>query len=204
MEPVASAQPDPLRVATLAELIGPWRREPLRPSAAVTAAADRTCRLSDGVPRDAVLVAIDARGGSRLQAVFAADNASAFCLPLTITNNGVVEGFVNGSEINAEQVPGPGRLIARVGTGSPRDGDPDDAWCGATGRAGPGVARVVMEAQGAGPIAATVQRGWYLGWWPVACHLAAPVLITAYDAGGRATYQIRQCWIEATFFTCPN
>ena len=203
-EPARPAKPDPVRAATLAELIGPWRREPMRPPAAVIAATDRTCRLSAVFRRDVVLVAIDARGGGRLAAVFAGDDSVTACLPLTISDNGVVEGSVNGGEVGPQRLPGPGRLIAWGGTGSPRAGDPDDAWCGATGRAGAGVARVVIEAQVAGSIAATVQNRWYLAWWPVACHLAAPLIITAYDAGGRGTDQIRQCWIEATFFTCPD
>jgi hypothetical protein len=203
-ETARPAKPDPVRAATLAELIGPRRREPLRPPAAVIAAAVRSCRLSAVVPRDVVLVAIVARGGSRLPAVFAGDDAVVDCLPLTISDNGVVEGSLNGSEVGPQLVPGNGRLIAQGGTGSGRASDPGDAWCSATGRAGLGVARVVIGAQVAGSIAATVQNGWYLAWWPVSCRLAAPLVITAYDAGGRVTDQIRQCWIEATFFTCPD
>jgi len=203
-EAAQPTQSDPVRAATLAELIGPWRREPMRPPVAVIAAADRTCRLSAVFPRDVVLVAIDARGGSRLPAVFAGDDAVVDCLPLTISDNGVVEGSENASETGPQPVAGPGHLIAQGGTGSGQTSDPGDAWCSATGRAGPGVTRVVIEAQVAGSIAATVQNGWYLAWWPVSCRRAAPLVITAYDAAGTGTFRIRQCWIEATFFTCPD
>jgi hypothetical protein len=151
-----------------------------------------------------VLVAIDARGGSRLPAVFAGGDAVVYCLPLTISDDGVVEGELNASEVRPQPVPGPGRLIAQGGTGSALGSDPGDAWCSATGRAGPGVARVVIEARVAGSIEATVQNGWYVAWWPLSCRIVAPLVITAYDAGGRETDQIGQCWIEATFFACPD
>jgi hypothetical protein len=205
-DPAGSAQPDPVRVATLAELIGPWRREPLRPPAAVIAAADRTCRLEPPpiFPRDVVLVAIDARGGSRLPTIFASDDAMAYCGFLTIADNGTLSGSLSASETGFERVPGPGRLLARGGGGEGRVSD-EDGWCSVTGRAGPGVARVVIEAPVAGLITATLQNGWYLAWWPVSCGPPGQVVIsTAYHAGGSVTDQIRQCWIEATFFTCPD
>jgi hypothetical protein len=200
-EPAGPVQPDPVRAATLAELIGPWRREPLRPPAAVIAAADRTCRLTEQMfPRDVELVAIDARGGGRLPTTFAGDDAMAYCGFLTIADNGTLSGSLSGSQTGfTEPVLGPGRLLGWGGTGGGAD-----VWCSFTGRAGPGVARVVIEAQVAGPLTATLQNGWYVGWWPVSCRFSDPLVIAAYDAGGRVTDQIRQCWIEATFFTCPD
>lgn len=204
-EPAGPAQPDPVRAATLAELIGPWHREPLRPPAAVIAAADRTCRLEPLLPRDVVLVAIDARGGSRLPTIFASDDAMAYCGFLTIADNGTLSGSLSGSETGfPEPVLAPGRLLGWGGAGEGRVSD-EDAWCSFTGRAGPGVARVVIEAPVAGLITATLQNGWYLAWWPVSCGPPGRVVIsTAYDAGGRVTDQVRQCWIEATFFLCPD
>ena len=204
-EPAQSAQPDPVRAATLAELIGPWLREPLRPPAAVIAAADRACRRETPFPRTVVLVAIDARGGGRLPTIFASDDATAFCGFLTIADNGTLSGSLSSSETGFKQpVLGPGRLLGWGGTGEGRVGDAD-AWCSFAGRAGPGVARVVViEAQGAGSTTATLQNGWYVAWWPVSCRLSAPLVIAAYDAGGRVTDHIRQCWIEATFFACPE
>jgi hypothetical protein len=196
-------QPDPVRAATLAELIGPWHREPLRPPAAVIAAADRTCRLERPFPRDVVLVAIDARGGSRLPTIFASDDAMAYCGFLTIADNGTLSGSLSASETGFERVPGPGRLLARGGGGEGRVRD-KDAWCSATGQAGPGVARVGIAAPVAGLITATLQNGWYLAWWPVSCRLSHPLVIAAYDVEGRVIDQIRQCWIEATVFTCPD
>lgn len=210
-EPAGSAQPDPVRAATLAELIGPWHREPLRPPAAVIAAADRTCRLNEPpmfppmLPLGVELVAIDARGGGRLPTTFAGDDAVAFCGFLTIADNGTLSGSLSGSQTGfTEPVLGPGRLLGWGGTGSGLEATGADAWCSFTGRAGPGVARVVIEAQVAGPVTATLQSGWYVAWWPVPCRFSDPLVIAGYDAGARVTDQIRQCWIEATFFTCPD
>lgn len=207
-EPAGSAQPDPVRAATLAELIGPWRREPLSAPAAVIAAADRTCRrLAEPqmFPRDVELVAIDARGGGRLPTTFASDDAMAYCGFLTIADNGILSGSLSGSQTGfTEPVLGPGRLLGWGGTGSGLQETDADAWCSFTGRAGPGVARVVIEAQVAGPIMATLQNGWYVAWWPVSCRFSDPLVIAAYDVPGRVTDQIRQCWIEATFFACPD
>ena len=50
-----------------------------------------------------------------------------------------------------------------------------------TGHVGAGTARVVLDVEGIGSVAASLDDGWYLAWWPVGMGPA--------DAAGRRDVQ---------------
>ena len=99
--PSDSAAPD-LRArghATLAELVGPWQREPFSIDPSVRAAADRACRTDPEFPPGVELVAVDARGDGRLISVYSGSGGSAECDYAKVDPSGTVTGSLSSSGI---------------------------------------------------------------------------------------------------------
>ena len=67
------------------------------------------------------------------------------------------------------------------------------------GRAGPGIASVEIEPVGVPPILATLENGWFAGWWPSNVPpdgLGDPgpqpdVVVRGYDAAGTLLAEVR-------------
>ena len=90
----AASPDDPLG---LADLLGPWRREPIAAlDPGVVAALDGVCRAFPDFPPGQELVLVDARGRGRLQAQYAGPNSTAEC-----TNDLVIhpDGSVTGAPV---------------------------------------------------------------------------------------------------------
>jgi len=165
LSPADAAAPD-LRarhVATLAELVGPWQRQPFIIDANVRAEADRACRADQDFPPGVQLVLIDARGEGRLMTVFSGPGAYAECAYLHVSAGGSVGGSLSSTG-SGTPAPLAGQLAPSGGGGFS-----DEAGTAAIqyvmGRVGAGVERVVLQVADVGPIAATVSNGWYLAWW---------------------------------------
>ena len=188
------------RSATLADLVGPWRREPFTIDANVRAAADRTCRADSEFPPGVQLVIADARGGGRLMTAYAGPGgATADCIYIKVAPDGSVTGSLSGTGKGAfAQLP-PGQLDSVGGGGF---SDDDVAVQYVLGRVGAGAARVVLDVEGIGPVTATLGNGWYLAWWetgqPLDPNGPGPQLpsrrytVTAYDALGQITDQAQE------------
>jgi hypothetical protein len=186
----APPQVDVGRPATLLELTGPWRPEPLRLDPLLATQADRVCRRDQSFPIEKLdLVLIDARGGGRLPTLYAGGDATADCHYMQISKTGVVTGSISGSGTGQGGQPPDGKL-SLVGTGSI-----EKAWSYRSGRAGAGITRVVVDVAGIGAITATLQNGWYFAWWPGAPKRGEPgpsVTVTAFDAAGEPIDQLTQ------------
>ena len=68
-----------------------------------------------------------------------------------------------------------------------------------TGRSGPGIASVEIEPAGVPPILATLENGWFAGWWPSNVPPGQfgdrgpppDVVVRGYDAAGALLDEVR-------------
>jgi hypothetical protein len=202
--PTDSAAPEPsLDVpATVAELTGPWRSEPLTLDPTTIDKIDRACRLDPKFPSGVQLVVIDARGDGRVNADYNGPAGFADCR-LDVALSGAISGHLaplggwRGGHL------APGRLeiddegVARKGEG----------WQELNGQAGAGVSRVVIDVVDAadvdhiGLVTASLGSGIFVARWPTrepARRDAGGRLdvwmraytITAYDAFGHVTDRV--------------
>jgi hypothetical protein len=159
----------PLVAASLAELIGPWRAEPLALDP-VTAdrVADGCARDMEGPPGLPVQI-IDVRGGGVAMARLSGPNSSVGCHALQITAQGTVEGAGSGWSAN------PGEILPRLGMteitvverATVAGGALTVTGWSVVGEAGAGIASVTVEPAGGPVVVATVQNGWFAAWWPM-------------------------------------
>ena len=186
------------RPATVAELRGPWRQAPLRLDVATRGRIEQACRREIEMPPGATAVVIDVRGAGVATIRIAGVNAGS-CDALEISANGQIAGAGAGW-----RAPGPDDAIGlpagklghiekqTVGGGSLTV----EGWS-VYGRAGPGIASVVIEPQNHLAVIATLQNGWFAAWWPAqanrpnrdgAAH--PPFVVRAYDPTGTLLDQI--------------
>jgi hypothetical protein len=188
------------RVASLADLVGPWQREPFVIDGNVRAAADRACRADPEFPPGVQLVGVDARGGGRLMTIFAGPGgATADCTYLEVARDGSVTGSLSGRGTSAFAPLEPGHLSPHGGGGF---SDGGVAVQYVMGRVGVGTERVVVAVEAIGPVTATLGNGWYLAWWetgrPLDPNGPGPHIpskrytVTAYDASGQITDQAQE------------
>jgi 1-acyl-sn-glycerol-3-phosphate acyltransferase len=153
--------PDAIVVPTL---LGPWRPDPIAIPPAIIEAADRACRASIPFSHELELAVLDARGKGYLQAHYAgAGGREATCLNLAIDARGeVIHEGAGGSGATSLPPIGPGELrpAGGMGLGRPR------TMTMAVGRAGSGIAAVVLDVPGYGGVRASLANGWYVAWWP--------------------------------------
>ena len=151
-EPVA---PGPLHA--------PWQPVPFTLAGPIVEAVDRTCRsgFDDAFPQHTQLMVVDARGKGHVEAQYAGpDGSEASCI-VTIDELGRLEwdGGGAGSGGGGWPVLQAFKLQAVGGYGS--------AVASSTGgRAGDGIATVLITMPGKPPVTASLANGWYLAWWP--------------------------------------
>jgi hypothetical protein len=142
---------------------GPWRPVPFALPGPITEAVDRTCRgFTEEFPQQARLVVIDARGAGRVEARYAGPNGvEATCTRMTIDATGRVVAGGGGIGIGGQEwrVLQPLEIEDQSGFGSNESST-------AMGRAGAGIATVVIVMPGKPPVTASLTNGWYLAWWP--------------------------------------
>ncbi len=180
----AASPDDPLG---LADLLGPWRREPIAAlDPRVVAALDGVCRAFPDFPPGQELVLVDARGRGRLQAQYAGPNSTAECTnDLVIHPDGSVTGGLSSVGGGGAAQPPAGRIVVRSNSGTGTNNDEPNPYTVIGGRVGPDALRVVVDVRGIGPVTATLRDGWYMAWWSGKCCAAAKV--TGYDAAGNIT-----------------
>jgi hypothetical protein len=162
-------------------LAGPWQPEPFGVDQALLGRAIQECSVLRDPPAMS-LVAVDARGGSKLLVVHAGRTSESECLvdvgpdkQATMTGGGSTSGGLNPP-------PPPGSLEIVSGTTA---GEGPTATSAVIGRVGPGVVRVVVSTGSGRAIRASLgPSGWFAAWWPSDDPYG---LVTAYDAAGNPT-----------------
>ena len=152
----------------MALLLGPWRPEPVPLWPALLQVVAQTCARSMQPFPPAPLVAVDARGEGRLQALFAGPGGVAMCNDMTIDADGRVEAAGGGmTSMGSDPQPAIGAAQLRsAGVSSSSDAGGRVTTSLITGQAGQGIARVVVEMPGRQRMGATLAQGWYLFWFP--------------------------------------
>ncbi|MFL5775173.1 MAG: hypothetical protein ACJ76W_02760 [Chloroflexota bacterium] len=164
----------------------PWQVEPFAVDQALLTSAQAACGdmvAEQRAPEGALsLVAADARGGSHLFLVSANQNAESECfVEIAPTGEATTKsGGASSGDVFKPLVPGG---IELVGSSSGSTGADTMSWL--VGRAGPGVARVVVTLADNRPVVASLSSlGWYAAWWPDGTPSAK---VTAYDGAGVVT-----------------
>lgn len=158
-------------------LLGPWRSEPIPLWPALLATVARVCPASMQPFPAVPLVAVDARGQGRLQALFAGAGGQAACNDMTIDARGAVAAMGGGMTAIGNPAPAAGDQ-ALVSAGVSSSGGPGDAITSSviSGAAGAGIATVAIVMPGRARMRATLANGWYLFWWPGAIPVGTRVM----------------------------
>jgi hypothetical protein len=145
-------------------LVGPWQQVPIPLAGPILAAVDRACRGSmPDFPPEVRLAVVDARGGGLIQAHYVGPNsAEATCLDMSVDPAGRVEASGGGSTGSGGQGAPPMEALALEAGG----GSGSDRSSVTYGRAGAGIAKVMLIVPGQPPIVASLANGWYIAWWP--------------------------------------
>ena len=142
---------------------GPWQPVPFALPDSMIEAIDRTCRGSfDEFPQQTRLMVIDARGAGRVEAQYAGPSGEeASCAGMKIEATGRVEPGGGGTGFRGQAWPPlPAFELEFIG------GYVSSEASSTSGRAGAGIARVVIDIPGQPPVTASLANGWYLAWWP--------------------------------------
>jgi hypothetical protein len=154
------------RVATLADLLGPWRAEPFVLDPAFVAAVGAACRREIEMGAGSQPTIIDARG-ARVVTVGMTGLESGRCRALEVLDSGAVAGAGGGwrGRRPADPVLAPGMLagieVDVITGGALETGGPS-----VHGRVGPGIVRVEIVTVDRGTVVATLQNGQFAAWWP--------------------------------------
>jgi hypothetical protein len=170
----------------LGALLGPWRPEPIPLWPALLAEVATDCAGSMQPFPAIPLVAVDARGGGRLQALFAGAGQSAACYDMTIDARGAVGAMGGGmTSMGDVQPPIGAQALRSAGLSTSREGVAGDVVTSSviSGEAGAGVATVVVVMPGQARMRATIANGWYLFWWPGA--IPAETKVIGLDGFGQ-------------------
>jgi hypothetical protein len=189
--PIADGQDPPIQAPMLVDeasgralLLGPWLPEPIPLWPALLAAVARVCS-SSMEPFPAVpLVAVDARGRGRLEALFSGAGGQAACNDMTIDARGTVAAVGGGMTAMGNPLPAIGDQALRSAGVSSSGGAGDPITSSViTGQAGAGIATVTIVMPGQGRMRATLANGWYLFWWPG--QIPAGTKVVGLDALGQ-------------------
>lgn len=172
------------------DFAGPWRAEPMSIDPATVAAAEKACQDARIIVREEVgavdrLVAIDARGSSRLTLVFAGPGKASMECQLVMDAKGNMS--MTGGVV--QDVPslliGPGELVI-VGSGG-MTGHADDS--SVLGQVGAAISGVHLVFDSGAVVRASVGNGWFTAWWPA--HDMSFV-IQGFDASGRKIAEMKR------------
>jgi hypothetical protein len=147
-----------------------------------------------------VAAIVDVRGGA-VAVVRMVGQGAGTCDALEITAAGRINGAGGGWTANGvEQLAPIGATeLAEAQVGSVGGGDLKVEGWSVIGRAGPGIASVEIEPAGVPPILATLENGWYAGWWPANKppgldrnpDQGVDVVVRGYDAAGALLDDVR-------------
>jgi len=156
----------PVRLATLAELTGPWRAIPLILDPALRARVADVCRREIELPPGAVPAVMDARGEGAVT-VRMTGAMEGSCDALEIPADGGVMGAGGGWTRNADRAPAAldnelsGLTPGTIGGG----GLTVEGWS-VSGHAGAAIAVVQVTVADGLVVTATLEKGWFSAWWP--------------------------------------
>lgn len=154
--------------ASLPELTGPWRPDPLGLDPAMYAKIGEHCRRDmQGRPGLTPLF-IDVRGEEVAIARLSGPGGGVGCDAIRITPDGSMEGAGGGWSTNQpERLPDVAmHALANLQRGEVRGGSLTVQGYSVQGQAGSGVAVVRVEVPGVPVMTATLQNGWFAAWWP--------------------------------------
>ncbi len=195
-----STPPQPIEVqnpvATVADLVGPWRPTPLQLDPVMRRRIELACRGEIPVGPGAQVAVIDARGASVVTVRMSGQESSS-CDALEVQANGTLLGAGGGWSGGREQL------------GQPRDGTVGlEEWhqvlggnlkargWSVTGRVGRGIARVDVVPSNHPIVSATLENGWYAAWWPAAAGDPWPeqgrypdTVVRGYDEAGALLWE---------------
>jgi hypothetical protein len=190
----------PQAPATIAQLIGPWQPQPFVLDPAMRNRVEQTCRrdMERGPGSVAALVDVRGRGVAVVRMV---GQGAGTCDALEITADGQITGAGGGwTAGGVEQLaPVEATELAEAQVGSVGGGNLKVQGWSVIGRAGPGIASVEIEPVGVPAILATLENGWFAGWWPANVppdrlgnpDLAPDVVVRGYDAAGTLLDEVR-------------
>ena len=182
--------------ATLDQLTGPWQPRPY------TLDANLFRRIADACAKDmevrtgpVVAVVIDVRGEGVAVVRLDGQTAAAACDAIQIRPDGTATGAGGGWSSNGRQQAALGPIgIADLEISTVEGGDLTVTGWLVRGRAGPGIASVVVQAANGPPVLATLTQGWFSAWWPRQAGEPAPngpgrqvqpqLVVRGYDVAG--------------------
>jgi hypothetical protein len=190
----------PQAPASIAQLIGPWQPQPFVLDPALRSRVEQTCRRDMERGPNSVAALVDVRGGGVAVVRMIGADAGA-CEALEITAAGQINGAGGGWRADGvEQLAPIGATeLANAQVGSVGGGSLKVQGWSVIGRAGPDIASVEVEPVGVPPILATLENGWFAGWWPANVPpdrrgdpaFAPDVVVRGYDAAGALLTEIR-------------
>ena len=155
----------PVAPATVDELRGPWRAEPLLVGPETRAQVDAACRTDPELPDDMTFVVVDARGEGRLLAGYANPAGSSAWLEATLGPESRIECQIMSMAGGALVLPLPERELRPANLTSTDDGK--GWWTLFSGSVGADITEVVAEVPGLPPVIASLtDDGWFVLWWP--------------------------------------
>lgn len=157
-----------VQVATINDLVGPWRAQPLHADPAMADRIADTCSHDMEGPLNVPAQVIDVRGGGVAIVRLAGPTTTIGCDALRITAAGQIEGAGGGFRGDqAEQLPTIGNVeLDQIERSTVEGGSLTITGYSVKGRAGPGIASVTIEPEGGQVVTATLTNGWFAGWWP--------------------------------------
>lgn len=156
----------PLRIATTADLTGPWSPTPFLLDASDRLKIEASCRRDIELPPDSSALVVDVRGAG-VATVRMAGATSGNCNALELLPSGEVTGAGGGWSGPEQLSPAePGRMD-HLDVQAVSGGELAVAGWSVHGRTGLGVAAVTVEVEGLPMILTTLENGWFSAWWPV-------------------------------------
>ena len=186
--------------ASLQQLVGPWQPRPYVLEPAMRSRVEQGCRrdIELGPATNAAIV--DVRGGA-VAVVRMVGQGAGTCDALEITAAGSINGAGGGwMNSGVEQLPPiEATKLAEAQVGSVGGGSLKVQGWSVIGRAGQAIASVEIEPAGVPPILATLENGWFAGWWPSNVppgQFGDPgpppdVVVRGYDAAGALLDEVR-------------
>lgn len=179
--------------ASLAELIGPWRQQPLALDLVMADRIAEACARDMTMPVGVPAQVIDVRGAGVAIVRLSGPAGAMGCDALQITEAGDVVGAGGGwSMSQAEVLPAIGLTeFADIQRSTIMGGDLRVTGWSVVGRAGAGIAAVTVAEAGGPVVVATLQNGWFAAWWPAPAAAVGngggrqpPALLRGFDSFG--------------------
>lgn len=192
-DPSADVAPaGPILAAGLADLTGPWRASPLRLDPVLRANVEHACRRDIEFPAGSTAAIMDARGAGVVTVRVTGQNPGS-CDALEITATGDVVGAGGGWRGGDPEVVAriPPDKLGGIERGTVAGGSLKVEGWSVYGRAGDGIASVVVQPVNHPAVQASLEGGWFSAWWPArpgdptrdgAQH--PPVVVRGYDVFG--------------------